>query len=57
VSEALARGADLDEIALVRAVSPGTTRQQLKAIFGKTATRRQAELVALLMRCTPRLRR
>jgi DNA-binding CsgD family transcriptional regulator len=53
----LARGTDLDEIAAARGVSLGTIRQQLKAIFLKTETRRQAELVALVMRLAPSLDR
>lgn len=52
----LARGLDLDEIARMRAVSGGTVRQQIKAVFAKTATRRQAELVALVLRLSPTLR-
>ena len=51
----LARGEDVDEIALRRGVSQGTARQQLKSIFTKTSTRRQAELVALVMRLSPAL--
>ncbi|HYP57684.1 MAG TPA: helix-turn-helix transcriptional regulator [Beijerinckia sp.] len=52
ISVALARGHDLDEIAQMRAVSIGTIRSQIKSIFAKTDTRRQAELVALLLRYT-----
>jgi DNA-binding CsgD family transcriptional regulator len=44
----LARGQDLQEIATNRAVSVGTVRMQIKSIFQKTETHRQAELVALL---------
>lgn len=46
----LARGQDLQEIAAARGVSIATIRFQLKALFAKTETHRQAELVALLVR-------
>jgi DNA-binding CsgD family transcriptional regulator len=48
----LASGRDLKEIAAARSISEGTARAQLKAIFAKTDTHRQAELVALLGRMT-----
>lgn len=54
IALALARGQDLQEIALANGVSPGTVRTQLKAIFAKTRTHRQAELVALLGRMSAR---
>ena len=44
----LARGQDLREIAEKRAASLGTVRMQIKSIFQKTETHRQAKLVALL---------
>jgi len=45
-----ADGADLDSVAAGMGVSLGTARNYLKAVFLKTRTRRQAELVALLAR-------
>ena len=48
----LASGCDLQDIADRRGVEIGTVRTQLKAIFAKTSTHRQAELVALLGRMT-----
>ncbi len=53
VAVALAQGRDVDEIAHMRGVSLGTIRAQIKGIFAKTNTRRQAELVALLLRFAP----
>ncbi len=53
VAVALAQGRDIDEIAHMRGVSLGTIRAQIKGIFAKTNTRRQAELVALLLRFAP----
>ncbi len=44
----LARGQNLEEIASENSVSLGTVRNHLKAIFAKTKTHRQGELVALL---------
>lgn len=46
----LSLGRDIDEIAEMRQVSTGTLRAQLKSIFLKTSTRRQSELVALVLR-------
>ena len=46
----LACGESLEEASERLAVSLGTARNQLKAIFTKTETNRQAELVALLWR-------
>jgi DNA-binding CsgD family transcriptional regulator len=45
---ALCEGQDLATAAATFGISPLTARSQLKAIFGKTGTRRQAELVARL---------
>lgn len=50
VALALMQGHDLKDIAGTYGVSEGTVRHQLKAIFAKTDTHRQAELVALLGR-------
>ena len=50
VAAELARGRDIDEVAAMRRVSPGTVRAQLSTIFAKTGTRRQSELVALILR-------
>jgi DNA-binding CsgD family transcriptional regulator/putative component of membrane protein insertase Oxa1/YidC/SpoIIIJ protein YidD len=52
IAALLAKGHDIDEIATMRRVSPGTLRAQLRSIFIKTETRRQAELVGLLLRCS-----
>jgi DNA-binding CsgD family transcriptional regulator len=49
VATAFASGGELEEIARMRGVSLGTLRNQLKTIYAKTGTRRQAELVALLL--------
>jgi len=49
IAVALARGHDTDEIAAMRRVSIGTLRVQLRSIFTKTNTRRQSELVALIL--------
>jgi len=50
-------GRDIREIALARRVSEGTIRAQLRSVFGKTDTHRQAQLTALVARlATPPLR-
>ncbi|TYL85920.1 helix-turn-helix transcriptional regulator [Bradyrhizobium cytisi] len=46
----LVEGKSLEEIALDMTISPGTARNHLKAVFLRTGTRRQAELVSLLSR-------
>jgi len=46
----LATGMDLDECGKVLGVSRETVRSRLKSVFQKTGARRQAELVALLVR-------
>ena len=46
----MARGATVTEIAATQGISVATVRAQLASIFGKTHTRRQAELVILLAR-------
>lgn len=50
LAAALATGAPLDDIADAFAIARETARKRLKAVFAKTATSRQAELVALLAR-------
>jgi DNA-binding CsgD family transcriptional regulator len=50
IATELCLGRDLDEIATLRQVTTGTLRTQLKTILFKTGTRRQSELVALLLR-------
>lgn len=54
IANALLTGLSVEEIAELRSVTPGTLRVQLKAIFQKTNTRRQSELVRLL-RSLPRI--
>ena len=46
---ALCSGMSLDDVAGERGVSIHTTRAQLKSIFAKTGTKRQADLVSLLL--------
>ncbi|MGY4501632.1 DNA-binding CsgD family transcriptional regulator [Bradyrhizobium sp. GM24.11] len=46
----LVKGKSLEEIAPEMNISPGTARNHLKAVFLRTATRRQGELVSLLSR-------
>ncbi|UWU83038.1 LuxR C-terminal-related transcriptional regulator [Bradyrhizobium yuanmingense] len=46
----LVEGKTLKEISLEMKISPGTARNHLKAVFLRTGTRRQAELVSLLSR-------
>lgn len=52
----LCRGRDVEEITRMRGVSTATVRAQMKALFAKTDTKRQAELVALLARYSPVVR-
>ncbi len=54
VAVALAEGQSLKTYADTQSVTVHTVRNQLKAIFGKTGTSRQADLVALLGRLSPR---
>lgn len=49
----LASGESIEAAAAKLAISPLTARTQLKAIFTKTNTHRQSELVGLLCRLTP----
>lgn len=46
---ALSCGKTLDDAAAERGISVHTTRSQLKTIFNKTGTKRQADLVSLLL--------
>jgi DNA-binding CsgD family transcriptional regulator len=46
---ALCSGKTVDEAAAERGISIHTARSQLKSIFGKTGTKRQADLVSLLL--------
>ncbi len=48
----IAAGRTVDQIAMARAVSKDTVRTMLKAIFAKTQTARQSQLVLLLSRFT-----
>jgi DNA-binding CsgD family transcriptional regulator len=50
----LASGESLDSAANVLGITKETARSQLKAVFAKTGTSRQADLVALLARFTQR---
>ena len=50
VAQRVACGENPEEIADRHQVSPGTVRMQLKSIFQKTNTKRQAQLVSLLAR-------
>ena len=53
----IADGKTLATVAEERGVSVSTVRTQLKSVFVKTGTHRQAELVALLVGPRNRLRR
>ena len=46
---ALCSGKSLDAVASERGVSVHTTRAQLKSIFNKTGTKRQADLMSLVL--------
>jgi DNA-binding CsgD family transcriptional regulator len=50
IAQGLAKGYDLQSIAARHKVSVGTLRVQLKSMFAKTNTKRQAELVMLFAR-------
>jgi DNA-binding CsgD family transcriptional regulator len=50
LASGLAKGLDLQEISDLHGVSVGTLRVQLKSVFSKTQTKRQAQLVVLLAR-------
>jgi DNA-binding CsgD family transcriptional regulator len=53
IAESLTAGSDIREIADQRKITPGTVRLHLSRIMAKTQTRRQAELVRLLMSIAP----
>lgn len=53
LARALAQGATPEEYAVAEEVSTATVRTQLRKIFGKTGTARQAELVRLLVGIPP----
>ena len=57
IAEALAHGRSLEEIAGCRRSNLQTVRKQVKAIFVKTGTHRQAECVALILRSVATLKR
>jgi DNA-binding CsgD family transcriptional regulator len=50
----LATGAALDDITDAFGIARETARKRLKAVFAKTATSRQAELVTLFARLSQR---
>lgn len=50
LADHMARGEDIDAAAAALGITRHTARSQLKTIFAKTDTHRQAELVALLAR-------
>jgi DNA-binding CsgD family transcriptional regulator len=50
IAERIAVGVSLEKAAEVLRISRETARKQLKAVFAKTGTHRQSELVALLSR-------
>jgi len=49
IASALAAGKSISQIAARQSISPHTARVHVKSIFGKTGTKRQAELVSLLL--------
>jgi DNA-binding CsgD family transcriptional regulator len=49
IANALLSGRTVDQIAEQRGVTSGTLRVQLKTIFQKTDTRRQSDLLKLLL--------
>jgi DNA-binding CsgD family transcriptional regulator len=46
----MANGMSIAQIAVANLVRPHTVRKQLKIIFGKTGTNRQAQCVAVILR-------
>lgn len=53
VAQALVEGRALKEIAGDLGIGIGTVRSHLKQILAKTGTKKQAQLVSLLLRCIP----
>lgn len=53
IASALLTGKSLEEYCQASGVTINTVRSQLKILFSKTSTRKQAELVALLSRAPP----
>jgi DNA-binding CsgD family transcriptional regulator len=49
VAQSVASGASLEETAQALGIKISTARTQLAAVFAKTQTRRQPQLIALLM--------
>jgi DNA-binding CsgD family transcriptional regulator/PAS domain-containing protein len=49
IANGLLTGFSLEEVAVLRKVSVATIRSQMKSVFGKTATKRQGELIRLLV--------
>ncbi len=49
IANALLQGQSIAQIAGERGVTPGTLRGQIKSVFRKTRTRRQSELVRVLL--------
>jgi DNA-binding CsgD family transcriptional regulator len=50
LAQCLSTGDTLEEAALVLNIKLSTARSQLSSLFAKTGTRRQSQLVALLIR-------
>ena len=50
LAAALAQGMSLKDYAAAAGIAEGTARVQLKSVFARTGTHRQAELVALIWR-------
>jgi DNA-binding CsgD family transcriptional regulator len=48
IANGLLTGFSIEDLALLRKVSVATVRSQMKALLGKTDTRRQTDLVRLL---------
>jgi len=53
VARGIAQGLTIERIAADNGIVPATVRSQLKAVFAKTGTRRQAEVAALLAGIKP----
>jgi DNA-binding CsgD family transcriptional regulator len=50
IAQALANGMTIEEIASANGATQQTVRKQLKGVFVKTGTKRQAECVAMILR-------